>query len=144
MGKNNSGVILSLTERKTNFMIIEKLEHGKNAQELTKVVVRALMAYKNYVHTITGDNGTEFADHENIAKMLKTCFFFTHPYSSWEKVAVENNNKLVRQYIPKKTDFKNLNNLEIKQIQYKINNRPRAKLNFYSPKEIFFLLLQNE
>ena len=59
-------------------------------------------------------------------------------YSPWEKGAVENSNKLIRHYIPKKTNFYLLNNLEIKQIQYKINNRPRKKLNFYSPKEIFF------
>ena len=90
------------------------MEHGKNAQELTKTVFRLLIAYKKHVHTITGDNGTEFADHQNIAKMLKISFFFTHPYSSWEKGAVENNNKLVRQYIPKKTDFDTLNYHQIK------------------------------
>jgi len=94
--------------------------------------------------TVTGDNGTEFADHENIAKLLKTKFFFTHPYSSWEKGNIENENKLIRQYIPKKTNFNTINNQEIKQIQYKINNRPRQKLNFYSPKEIFYLNLQKK
>jgi IS30 family transposase len=131
-------------ERKTNFTIIEKLKNGKNAEELTKVVVKLLIAYITHVHTITGDNGTEFVDHENIANLLKTKFFFTHPYSSWEKGAVENSNKLVRQYIPKKTNFDTINDQQIKQIQYKINNRPRKKLNFYSPKEIFFLNLQKK
>ncbi|MCL2597450.1 MAG: IS30 family transposase [Paludibacter sp.] len=105
MGKNNSGAILSLTERKTNFMITEQLGHSKNAQELTKTVFRLLIAYKKHVHTITGDNGTDFVDHQNIAKMLETSFFFTHPHSSWEKGAIENNNKLVREYIPKKINF---------------------------------------
>ena len=144
MGKNNRGAIVTMVERKTDFLLMEKLEKGKNASELTKVVVRLLTAYIKNVHTITGDNGTEFADHENIAKLLKTKFFFTHTYSSWEKGNIENENKLVRQYIPKKTNFNNFNNQEIKQIQYKINNRPRAKLNFYSPKEIFFLNLQKQ
>jgi len=123
--------------------MMEKLEHGKDAVELRKVVVRLLTAYINHVHTITGDNGTEFADHENIAKLLKTKFYFAHPYSSWEKGLIENTNKLVRQYIPKDSNFDNINNQQIKEIQYKINNRPRKKLNFYSPKEIFLLLLQN-
>jgi len=91
-----------------------------------------------FFEKVSPPNGTEFADHENIAKLLKTSFFFTHPYSSWEKGSVENSNKLVRQYIPKKTNFDTINDIEIKQIQYKINNRPRKKLNFYSPKEIFF------
>jgi len=143
VGENNRGAIVTLVERKTAFMMMEKLEHGKNAKELTEVVTRLLIAYIHNVHTITGDNGTEFADHQTIAKMLKTKFFFTHPYSSWEKGLIENTNKLVRQYIPKKTNFNKFNNQQIKEIQYKINNRPREKLNFYSPKEIFFLNLNS-
>jgi IS30 family transposase len=144
VGENNQGAILTMVERTTAFMMMEKLEHGKNAKELTKAAVRLLTAYINSVHSITADNGTEFADHQTIAKLLKTSFFFTHPYSSWEKGTIENTNKLVRQYIPKNTNIKELNNQQIKQIQYKLNNRPRAKLNFYSPKEIFFLNLQNQ
>jgi len=144
VGENNKEAIVTMVERKTAFMMMEKLEHGKNAKELTKVVTRLLFAYIHNVHTITGDNGTEFADHQTIAKMLKTKFFFTHPYSSWEKGLIENTNKLVRQYIPKKTNFNKFNNQQIKEIQYKINNRPREKLNFYSPKEIFFLSLENK
>ena len=143
-GENNQGAILTMVERTTAFMMMEKLECGKNAKELTKTAVRLLTAYKSNVHTITSDNGTEFADHEKISKLLKTSFFFTNPYSSWEKGLVENTNKLVRQYIPKSTNFDNINSQKIKEIQYKINNRPRAKLNFYSPKEIFFLNLQNK
>jgi IS30 family transposase len=144
VGENNQGAILTMVERTTAFMMMEKLEHGKNAKELTKVAVRLLTAYINSVHTITADNGTEFADHENIAKLLRTKFFFTHPYSSWEKVAIENTNKLIRQYIPKQTNFKTINEHKIMKIQHKLNNRPRAKLIFYSPKEIFFLSLQNK
>jgi IS30 family transposase len=143
VGNDNHGAILTVTERQTNFLIPEKLELGKNAAELAKTAVNALFAYRECVHTITGDNGTEFANHEFIAKKLKTKFFFTHPYSSWEKGSIENANKLIRQYIQKGTDFDTLNNQQIKQIQYNINNRPRKKLNFYSPKEIFFLNLQN-
>ena len=114
---------------------------------------RLLLAYINHVHTITGDNETEFADHQKIAKILKTKFFFTNPYSAWEKELIENTNKLTRQYIPKKSNFNEFNQQQIKEIQYKINNtctayevrcRPRKNLNFNSPKEIFFRNLQNE
>ena len=105
--------------------------------------VRTYAVELTTVHTITGDNGTEFADHQNIDKLLKTKFFFTNPYSSWEKGLIENTNKLIRQYIPKKSNFNELTPQIIKEIQYKINNRPRANLKFYSPKEIFYLNLQN-
>ena len=144
VGENNKGAIVTMVERKTAFMMMEKLKHGKNAKELSKVVTRLLTAYIQHVHTITGDNGTEFADHQTIAKSLKTKFFFTHPYASYEKGLIENTNKLIRQYIPKKTNFNKLNEQQIKNIQYKINNRPREKLNFYSPKEIFFIYLNSK
>jgi IS30 family transposase len=143
-GGNNQGAILTMVERKTAFMMMEKLENGKNAKGLTRAAVRLLTAYINNVHTITSDNGTEFADHENIAKRLKAKFFFTNPYASWEKGLIENTNKLVRQYIPKATNINDISNHEIKQIQHKLNNRPRAKLKFYSPKEMFFVNLHEK
>jgi IS30 family transposase len=73
--------------RKSAFMVMEKLPQGKHAAALANAVVRPLAAYRQQVHTITGDNGTEFADHQAIAKALTAQFFFTHPYSSWEKGA---------------------------------------------------------
>ena len=144
IGENNKGAIVTMVERKTAFMIMEKLPHGKEAKELAKLVTDLLFAYKNHVHTITGDNGTEFADHQTIAEKLKTKFFFTHPYASWEKGLIENTNKLIRQYIPKKINFDTMNKQQIKEIQYKINNRPRKNLNFYAPKEFFFPNLQKK
>ncbi|KAA6342420.1 hypothetical protein EZS27_009821 [termite gut metagenome] len=68
IGKNGKGAILTLTERMTGFLLMEKLPFGKQAEPLSKVVVRLLFAYKQTVHTITPDNGSEFAEHEFIAK----------------------------------------------------------------------------
>jgi IS30 family transposase len=73
---------------------------------------------------------------------MKTNFFFTHPYTSWEKGLIEYTNKLVWQYIPEKTNFESINPQQIKEIQYKLNNRPRKNLKFQTPKEVFFLNLQ--
>jgi IS30 family transposase len=141
VGKNREGAIVTLVERQSAFMMMEKLPHGRNAKQLTRAVVDMLAVYINHVHSITGDNGLEFADHKSIAHDLKTQFFFTHPYCSWEKGLIENTNKLIRQYIPKRANFDDFSEKQIKEIQYKINNRPRKKLNYYSPKEIFFLNL---
>ena len=80
VGKENKGAIVTLTERKTGLLLMEKLPKGKNAKELAKVVVRILFPYREHVHSITADNGTEFAEHEIIAKKLKTQFFFAHPF----------------------------------------------------------------
>ena len=72
---------------------------------------------------------------------MDTTVYFADSYASWQKGAIENMNKLIRQYLPKGTDFNRINNEEIKRIQYKINRRPRQKLNFYSPKNVFFKLI---
>jgi len=69
---------------------------------------------------------------------LETNIYFAHLYSSWEKGNIENTNKLIRQYIPKGTDFEKLDDDYLNQIQKKINRRPRKKLNFSSPTYDFY------
>jgi IS30 family transposase len=141
IGKDGKGAILTLTERLTGFLLMEKLPEGKQAEPLAKVAVRLLFAYKNAVHTITSDNGSEFAEHEYIANKLKAGFYFAHPYSSWERGLNEYTNGLIRQYIPKSTDFNLYSNEFIRLVQNKINKRPREKLNFRTPSKIFYASL---
>ena len=85
---------------------------------------------------------SEFAKHKELAKALKTTVFFAHPYASWEKGAIENTNKLYRQYIPKGASFADYTEQEIKQIQYLLNDRPRKKNQLSITKTIFFRTLQ--
>ena len=140
VGKNGYGAILVLTERSTNYAIIEKLPHGRNARHVAKAVVRLLFGYKlKGVLTITTDNGAEFAAHELITKGLDgVTVFFADSYCSWQKGLVEYTNKLIRQYIPKGTDFAKVTPQFIKKIQTKLNKRPREKLNFSTPVKEFF------
>ena len=85
---------------------------------------------------IITDNGTEFAAHEVIARELNTAVYFTHPYSSWEKGAVENINGLIRQYIPKKSDFRGVSKAWVDYVNRKLNDRPRKKNGFKTPNEM--------
>ncbi len=78
--------------------------------------------------TRTADNGKEFARHKEIAKGLDAEFYFASPYHSLERGANENTNRLIRQYIPKGTDFKELTDEKIAEIEWKLNNRPRKSL----------------
>ncbi len=142
IGAGNKDAMLTLVERSTGFTIIEILPDGKKAESLSKIVVRALLPYKKWIKTITTDNGSEFAEHKYIAKQLDTEVYFAHPYSSWEKGLIEYTNKLYRQYIPKKSNFKDYNNLKIKEIQKEINSRPRKKLGYCTPVKIFFASLK--
>lgn len=138
VGKDGKGAIVTLVERKTNFTMARKLPDGKNAKALAQAVIIMLLPYIGKIRSITTDNGSEFAEHLLIAKRLKTKIFFAHPYSSWEKGCIEYHNKLIRQYIPKGTDFDTISDDMLKEIIIKINRRPRMKLGFSSPVAEFF------
>ena len=141
IGENGKGAILTITERKTGFLLMEKMKCGKQAQGLANAAIRMLFAYRETVHTITSDNGSEFAEHELIAKKLKSNFYFAHPYSSWERGLNEYTNKLIRQYVIKGTNFNLYDNEFIQLVQNKINRRPREKLKFQTPSKIFYASL---
>jgi len=138
VGKNNKGAMVTIAERKTAMLMIRKLKNGKNADSLANTVIEMLLPYKNVVKSITSDNGSEFARHEKISQKLETQFYFAHPYSSWERGLSEYSNKLIRQYVPKKSNFDIFDDEFIKQVQYKINRRPRKNLEFKRPKDVFF------
>ena len=150
VGKDGKGAIVTLTERSTNMILMERLPQGKHPGPLAKVVIRLLFPYRNTIRSITTDNGSEFCAHRLISKALSpkgsmntNLVFFADSYSSWQKGAIENANKLIRQYIPKGTDFSNLTDAFIRNVQHKINRRPRKKLNFHSPKSVFFRQIDN-
>lgn len=138
VGKNNKGAMVTLVERTTAMVMIQKLQEGKNANGVADTVLEMLMPYKNIVKSITADNGSEFARHELIAQKLDAKFYFAHPYSSWERGLSEYSNKLIRQYVPKQTNFDIFDDQYITQVQYKINRRPRKNLDFDTPKDVFY------
>jgi IS30 family transposase len=144
VGPDNNGAIITVTERLTGFLLMKKLPKGKNAKALAKILYYMLLPYKQFVHSITSDNGTEFYEHKWIAKMLNANYYFAHPYSSWERGLNEYTNGLVRQYVPKKEEFTKYNEKDIENFQHKINRRPRKLLNFETPKKKFFLLINKK
>jgi IS30 family transposase len=83
------------------------------------------------------DNGKEFADHQTIAKTLKAKVYFARPYKSYDRGLNEHTNGLIRQYLPKKYDFKDVTDKKIREIERKLNDRPRKVLNFKMPSEVF-------
>jgi len=142
IGQNHKGALLTINDRVSSFVWIEKL-NGKDAKELAKKTVEKLITCNNWIHTITADNGKEFAEHEVIANDLNIDFFFAKPYHSWERGANENTNGLIRQYFPKGSSFNKITNQQIQYVQHKLNNRPRKKLGFLSSNEFLLLNLSN-
>jgi IS30 family transposase len=94
------------------------------------------------VHTLTFDNGTEFAGHPAIARALKARCFFADPYAPWQRGLNENHNGLVRQYIPKKRSLLVVTQEEIVQIAHRLNHRPRKCLGYRTPHEVLMQSLQ--
>ena len=90
------------------------------------------------MHTITSDNGKEFAQHRRVAKGLRADFYFAHPYASWERGLNENTNGLLRQYFPKRSDFTAVTPQQVRAAMDRLNNRPRKCLGFKTPNEVFF------
>ncbi len=136
IGKNHKTAILTATERKSQFELMVKTD-GTKAESIRKQMINLLAPFKELVKTITSDNGKEFAKHQEIAEKLETDFYFADPYSPWQRGLNEYNNKLIRQYLPKKTDFDLINNKTINMIISKLNNRPRKLLGYKTPNEIF-------
>ena len=137
MGANHRRALLSANDRASGISWIALLE-GKDSKALADKAAEMLMPFKGLLHTVTSDNGKEFAEHKAIAKSLAVDYYFAHPYHSWERGANENMNGLIRQYLPKGTPFDGLDDNEIKRIRDKLNNRPRKKLGFLTPIEYFF------
>ena len=133
-GKNGKGALLVLYERKAKYVLIRKL-----LSRGTEMVNRAIYETTGGIacfNSLTLDNDISFKKHKELSGLLKTPIYFCHPYHSWEKGGIENMNKLIRRYIPKKTDISQLNDEFIKMIEYKFNNRPRKCLDFKTPCEI--------
>jgi IS30 family transposase len=137
VGKGHHQGIVTLVERKSRFALLSKVEQ-RTADQVSNAMIDLLLPVSDRLHTITADNGKEFAEHERIAHELQVDFFFAHPNAAWERGANENMNGLVRQYIPKKRNFASVTNFELIHIMKRLNHRPRKCLDFMSPFEVFF------
>lgn len=137
VGQGHQGVLVTLTERKSRFTLARRV-NSKHAPRVAKAIIKLLKPHKGYCHTLTFDNGCEFAQHALIAQQLEAKVYFAHPYCSWERGLNENTNGLLRQYFPKSTNFKNIPHEQVEAAVHALNHRPRKCLNYKTPYEVFF------
>lgn len=136
IGKDHKGALLTINDRATGVLKMAKIS-SKSAHEVADKIIELLIDWSPILHTITSDNGKEFANHKSVAETLKIAYFFANPYCSWERGGNENLNGLVRQYFPKKYNFDLITEEEVLRVTNKLNNRPRKRFGYKSPNEIF-------
>ena len=129
IGKPGGPVLLTLAERRTRYSIIAKAP-DKSAQAVTDALLTALQPHADLVHTLTYDNGKEFACHQTVAEGLDAQGYFAHPYHSWERGLNENTNGLIHQYLPKGTDFHSLTRAQVRSI-YGPTQQPPTEMSWF-------------
>ncbi len=133
-GRRAMTAVLVLRERKGRYSILEKIQN--KSPILVNQKMMEMTATINDIKSLTLDNDIAFRKHERLSVMLDTPLYFCHPYHSWEKGGIENENKLIRQYLRKGTNLNQYSKQTIRKIQDKLNNRPRKCLDYKTPLEI--------
>jgi IS30 family transposase len=137
VGKDHKGFLVTLSERKSRYTLACQAD-TKEATLVAQAIISMLQPHKRLCHTITFDNGKEFAQHQYIAKCLDANVYFAHPYCSWERGLNENTNGLLRQYFPKGTDLRHVTQTQVDGAVYALNHRPRKCLGYKTPHEVFY------
>lgn len=134
VGKAGRSAVVSLLERRSRFLCVEKLP-DRSAKSTATTIIQ--MLGKQRVDTLTVDNGKEFAEHQRIALKLKGSVYFCDAYSPWQRGSNEQGNGMLRRYFRKGTDFSNVRRAELKRIVHLVNNRPRKILGYATAWEVF-------
>ena len=136
VSRKSHAALNSLVERKSRLLRLTKLNR-KTAAATREVIVERLKDLPSEARkTVTMDNGTENAEHQEITAAIGIECYFAHPYASWERGTNENINGLIRWYLPKGTDFNTITNEQIAKIESLINNRPKKCLDYKTPLEV--------
>ena len=136
IGASHKGAVVTMVERKSGYAVLAKVVN-KTSDLVSSAIVSNLKPFAIRVKTLTYDNGKEFAAHGLIDQQLNSTAYFARPFASWERGSNENLNGLLRQYIPKKRAMSTVSDEEIRMIQNRLNNRPRKRLGFKTPAEVF-------
>ena len=136
IGASHKGAVVTMVERKSGYAVMAKVEK-KTSELVSSAIVDKLQPLAARVKTLTFDNGKEFAGHAHIDQQLQSTAYFARPFASWERGSNENLNGLLRQYVPKKRAMSTVTDEEIRMIQNRLNNRPRKRLGFKTPAEVF-------
>lgn len=136
-GGDKKSAVLTHVDRKSGYLLADRLLRALAEKTRLTTVETFEKIPKKKKHTITYDNGPEFAEHETTEILTAIAIYFANVYHSWERGTNENTNGLLRQFFPKGTDFTEITDFDLQQAVKLINNRPRKRLHYHTPKEVF-------
>jgi IS30 family transposase len=141
-GSRSLSAIATLVERTTRFTVLVPLPEGYKAPKLRDALARSITELPEHLRrTLTWDRGPEMAQHAAFSIDTGVQVFFCDPRSPWQRGTNENTNGLLRQYLPKNTDFRTVPDTELNRIADSLNNRPRKVLDYETPSEAFSRLV---
>lgn len=144
IGKDHKSAIGTLVERTTRFVIIVSFEGNHSTSEVVRGFAAALGIFPPHMKkSLTYDRGTEMSGHQWFTKITGIPVFFADPYSPWQRGTNENTNGLIRQYFPKGSDFRDVDDPVYASVVLELNQRPRKTLDFCNPKEMFQWFLKS-
>jgi IS30 family transposase len=134
LGKRNTGAVLTIVDRKSRKTLLQKLDTTLS-EETNRKTHEKIKASKMICKTMTNDNGHEFGEFWKLEKLIQAKVFFSHPLCPWERGTVENTIGLVRQFIPKGFDLREITDEHLRNIEMRLNSRPRKSLGYRTPDE---------
>lgn len=137
VGKKGTGSLITNVDRMSGYLLMDYVVRATAESIREKTVKRFTKLPERKRKTMTYDNGTEFADHDSIGRMTRMEIYFAYPYHSWERGTNENTNGLVRQFFPKKSSFAETTENKIRRVMRLLNSRPRKRLDYLTPVEVF-------
>jgi IS30 family transposase len=138
LGPPGTGGLVTLVCRKSRLTIMAKIKSKDSDHVHEKIKQRMKDLAEDHRHSITFDNGTEFARCYRLEKHLNIKLYFADPGRPYQRGTNENTNGLIRQYFPKGTDFRNVTHDDRRDAERRLNNRPRRCLGYQTPAEVFF------
>lgn len=138
VSRESTDRLKSINERVSGVVLLGKMKDG-SIEESNRVVIERLSKLPNELRkTLTRDRGFENLGYLEIQKELEVTCYFAHAYCSQERGSNENLNGLVRRVYPKKTDFRNVSDADLRQLEYRLNTRPRKRHGGKTPLEVLF------
>lgn len=140
VSRSSTDRLKTINERVSGLVLITKIKDGTMEETNLAVIKRLKVIPQEYRITLTRDRGSENMGYAVLQTTLNLICYFARAYHSWERGSNENLNGLIRRFLPKKTDFRNVTNEEIQYVEYLINSRPRKRLGWKTPYEVFYEL----